>query len=367
MLSVRLDPDIERRLSDLARRTGRTKSFYARELIEGNMEDLEDRYLAEARLEKRNAKRRPSLTSRQVRKGLVYFLPFVLFAFSCEAFAQFGGHPGDVVLYALTAKGSGVFQVGPTNPGVQVDASRFKTVDPETIPVEKVEPFPLFRRVLFEEDDALFELLTGQEGVPGLHRMWLAPVKVFDIDGIISPFSNLVSTANTYISFPAGLDLVGDIEFQTLKLILWSPHHSPIIAPTNERGSVGPPNISGFEYLFATPGLIKIPALMPWTGLRRLYPDAGWSDGVDLKLLDQDPVAGNTTRILRLHPAKSTPPFRILGDTHLFILQGSVNLTVNNSSTVSLRQGIYAFVPANLTIQVSNPKQYDGPGSQPNP
>ena len=66
MLSIRLDPDIEKRLSELAKRTGRTRSYYARELIEGNLEDLEDRYLAEARLEKR----RPSLTSRQVRKQL---------------------------------------------------------------------------------------------------------------------------------------------------------------------------------------------------------------------------------------------------------------------------------------------------------
>jgi RHH-type transcriptional regulator, rel operon repressor / antitoxin RelB len=70
MLSIRLDPDMERRLSELARRTGRTKSYYARELIEGNMEDLEDRYLAESRLEKRNVRRRPPLTSRQVRKRL---------------------------------------------------------------------------------------------------------------------------------------------------------------------------------------------------------------------------------------------------------------------------------------------------------
>ena len=66
MLSLRLDPDVERRLDELARKTGRTKSFYARELIEGNLEDLEDRYIAEARLEKR----RPSLTSDQVRKEL---------------------------------------------------------------------------------------------------------------------------------------------------------------------------------------------------------------------------------------------------------------------------------------------------------
>ena len=66
MLSLRLDPDVERRLDELARKTGRTKSFYARELIEENLEDLEDRYLAEARLEKR----RTPLTSREVRKEL---------------------------------------------------------------------------------------------------------------------------------------------------------------------------------------------------------------------------------------------------------------------------------------------------------
>ena len=66
MLSIRLEPEIERRLSELAKRTGRTKTYYARELIESNIEDLEDRYLAEARLEKR----RPSLTSRQARKLL---------------------------------------------------------------------------------------------------------------------------------------------------------------------------------------------------------------------------------------------------------------------------------------------------------
>jgi RHH-type rel operon transcriptional repressor/antitoxin RelB len=63
MLSIRLDPGVERRLAELAQRTGRTKSYYARELIEGNLEELEDRYLAEARLEKRG----PTFTSRQVR------------------------------------------------------------------------------------------------------------------------------------------------------------------------------------------------------------------------------------------------------------------------------------------------------------
>jgi RHH-type rel operon transcriptional repressor/antitoxin RelB len=50
MLSIRLDTQVEKRLDRLAKLTGRTKSYYARELIESNIEDLEDRYLAEARL-----------------------------------------------------------------------------------------------------------------------------------------------------------------------------------------------------------------------------------------------------------------------------------------------------------------------------
>ena len=53
MLSVRLKPELEERLSRLAKQTGRTKTFYASQLIEENIDDLEDRYLAESRLEKR--------------------------------------------------------------------------------------------------------------------------------------------------------------------------------------------------------------------------------------------------------------------------------------------------------------------------
>lgn len=50
MLAVRLDKDIEARLERLASRTGRTKTFYAREAIEAHLDDLEDCYLAEERL-----------------------------------------------------------------------------------------------------------------------------------------------------------------------------------------------------------------------------------------------------------------------------------------------------------------------------
>jgi RHH-type rel operon transcriptional repressor/antitoxin RelB len=52
MLALRLDPKIEKRLSRLAKKTGRTKSFYAREAIVEHLQDLEETYLALKRLER---------------------------------------------------------------------------------------------------------------------------------------------------------------------------------------------------------------------------------------------------------------------------------------------------------------------------
>jgi len=52
MLAIRLPHSVEKRLEKLARRTGRTKSFYAREAILQHLEDLEDMYLAERALER---------------------------------------------------------------------------------------------------------------------------------------------------------------------------------------------------------------------------------------------------------------------------------------------------------------------------
>jgi RHH-type rel operon transcriptional repressor/antitoxin RelB len=52
MLAIRLPQSIEKRLAKLARRTGRTKSFYVREAILEHLDDLEDLYLAEQALER---------------------------------------------------------------------------------------------------------------------------------------------------------------------------------------------------------------------------------------------------------------------------------------------------------------------------
>ncbi len=51
MIAVRLPPEVEKRLKKLARKTGRTRTFYVREAILRHLDDLEDYYLAVQRLE----------------------------------------------------------------------------------------------------------------------------------------------------------------------------------------------------------------------------------------------------------------------------------------------------------------------------
>jgi RHH-type transcriptional regulator, rel operon repressor / antitoxin RelB len=51
MIAVRVPEDIENRLDQLAKLTGRTKTYYVREAILEHLDDLEDLYIAEKVLE----------------------------------------------------------------------------------------------------------------------------------------------------------------------------------------------------------------------------------------------------------------------------------------------------------------------------
>jgi len=51
MLAIRLPEKIEKRLARLAKQTGRTKTYYAREAILQYLDDLEDIYFAQKELE----------------------------------------------------------------------------------------------------------------------------------------------------------------------------------------------------------------------------------------------------------------------------------------------------------------------------
>ena len=68
MLAIRLPLSIERRLEKLAKRTGRTKSYYAREAILQHIEDLEDIYLAECALDRIRNDDEPTIPLEDVMK-----------------------------------------------------------------------------------------------------------------------------------------------------------------------------------------------------------------------------------------------------------------------------------------------------------
>ena len=55
MLNIRLSKDIQKRLTALARKTGRAPSVLAREAIVSRIDGLEDVFLAQARAEKGRA------------------------------------------------------------------------------------------------------------------------------------------------------------------------------------------------------------------------------------------------------------------------------------------------------------------------
>ena len=51
MITIRLPPDVERRIEDLVSRAGHTKAFYITEAVLEYLDDLEEKYLALSRLE----------------------------------------------------------------------------------------------------------------------------------------------------------------------------------------------------------------------------------------------------------------------------------------------------------------------------
>ena len=66
MLALRLPPEIEKRLECLAKKTGRTKSYYARQAVIEFLDDQEDYLIALSRLEKE----RPGIPLEEVERRL---------------------------------------------------------------------------------------------------------------------------------------------------------------------------------------------------------------------------------------------------------------------------------------------------------
>jgi RHH-type rel operon transcriptional repressor/antitoxin RelB len=70
--SVRLSPDLEERLTRLATKTGRTKAFYLRQIVEQGLSEMEDYYLAAETLQRVRSGEEKVYSSASMRKVLTY-------------------------------------------------------------------------------------------------------------------------------------------------------------------------------------------------------------------------------------------------------------------------------------------------------
>lgn len=288
------------------------------------------------------------------------YVPFVaawVLAFSNSAFAQFGGRHGDVVLFAMTASGSGdLLVVPPTTANSAQNLANFKITSLDSVPFSSSEPFGLRRQVFYEQPNELFEMSTDDENSIGKHRMFLNNTKLFFTLGVINPLLNLNGNVNTYIALPKGLDVTDDLALETIQFLTWAPASWPFIVLTDQRGSVGPPDIPGWLYLFLIPNAVQVPSLIPWTSMQQLYPSGNWHEGIDSKLLEVDSTVGSTARMIRLRPGLQTPSFRIPGHTHLYILQGGATITPVGGAAFTMKQNDYAFLPEGFTVTLANPQ-----------
>jgi RHH-type rel operon transcriptional repressor/antitoxin RelB len=68
--SIRLSPELAGRLDRLASKTGRTKAFYLRQIIESGISEMEDYYLAADVLERVRKGREKVYSAASVRSDL---------------------------------------------------------------------------------------------------------------------------------------------------------------------------------------------------------------------------------------------------------------------------------------------------------
>jgi RHH-type rel operon transcriptional repressor/antitoxin RelB len=68
--SIRLSPELSSRLDRLAARTGRTKAFYLRQVIENGIDEMEEYYLAADTLERVRKGQEKVYPAASVRKDL---------------------------------------------------------------------------------------------------------------------------------------------------------------------------------------------------------------------------------------------------------------------------------------------------------
>ena len=283
-----------------------------------------------------------------------------------SASAQFGGRVGDAVIYVVSVKGDATIQ--PASATTPNSPNTLQVLDPLQLPAQQFGPdFPgESRRLLHSEANDNFMMIVQKEGIISPHQMFQAPAKVLIVSGILrllpADAPPIDATATLFSPFPVTLDFGPDEpEIQELSF-LWTPSPLfPIIVKADPSyvSPNNPPGLTGIQYLLT---LGKFLALIPWTGLNAAYPNQGWAQGVDQKIVDVDTSLGSTVQVIRLRPGRQTPAFKINANTHIGVLQGSITITPTGGGTpVTLTPFQYTFLPNGFGVTMSNPVPYTGP------
>jgi len=303
-------------------------------------------------------------------KSLV--LVFLVSTLAPQAWAQFGARKDEVVIYALTSKGPMAFTIVPPGTVNHVTSPHFEVIETAKLPGESVVPgFPeRSAQTLHREPDDLFQMITQIENEPTPRALFTAKGKEFTLKGLLrddnvgsNPPRPLDFLPGGFAPFTPGVAVGPDRALQEVAVLLWRPNST--LAPFRQVpidfvGPAVPPGLTGPEFEI---GLGVAPFFLPWTPIVKKYPNAGWREGVDLKFIEEDPELRSTIQLIRLRPGKSTPLFTIPGATHMFVLEGQVDITPAGGTPSTLKQNWYAFVPNGFAISLSNPKPYRGPGA----
>jgi hypothetical protein len=279
--------------------------------------------------------------------------------------AQYGGRPGDTVMYVFTSKGSGAIQTLPlasVNP-----ASGLQIIDPATV---TPQPFPSnfdqeSRVLLHEEEGDVFEFILENPDILDPNQELMYPAKVLIGQGslrILPPGESTIDAPETfYTDFPEHIVVAPHYALDAYKLVFWTPSEVfpvAVAVPTSFISPVPPSGVGSADYIIS---LGVFPALIPWQGLNVTFPNSGWQQGTDAKTLERDNSLNTTTRLIRLRPGRQTPPFSFDGNTHILVLQGSVQIGPAGGTAQTLPSWQYAFVPPGYAISLYNPIGYGGP------
>jgi hypothetical protein len=222
--------------------------------------------------------------------------------------------------------------------------------------------------LLHTEPGDTFEFLTAAPDVVDPNTETIDFAKILIGRGIlrISPpgEGDIDAPATFFTDFPQYINIAPhDNLLDPYELVFWTPSQIFPIAiqvPSTFVSPIPPPGVSGPDYIIS---LGVFPALTPWSGLQNLFPNSGWQQGTDLKVLETDTNLSTVARIVRIRPGRATPPFSINGNTHILVLQGSVQLAPAGGTPTTVPYYNYAFVPPNYAITLSNPAVYAGPGA----